>query len=96
MDELSVREERIVRPKEAKTIEDSFSHDDFRELLTNIDPSLTMAPGECPSQAIARQNVDKVLLARSYSEQADKIALTKKSEEAIKRLLADLLDAWDK
>jgi len=96
VDELSVPEERIVRPKEAKTIEDVFSHDDFRSLLTSVDASLTLNPGERASQAIARQNVDKVLLARSYSEQADQAALTKKSEEAIKRLLADLRDAWDK
>ncbi len=95
-DELSVPEARIVRPKEAKTIEDLFSHEDFRALLAGVDKSLTVNSGERPSAAIARQNVDKVLLARSFSEQAGTINLTRKSEDAIRRLLADLRDAWEK
>lgn len=94
--ELSVPEARIVRPKEAKTIEDLLSTEDFRALLTRVDPSLTLASGERPSAAIGRQNADKVLLARSYSEHATKVELTRKSEEAMKRLLTDLWEAWEK
>jgi hypothetical protein len=94
--ELSVPEARLVRPKDAKTIEDLFSHEDFRDLLAGVDASLTLNSGERPSAAIGRQNVDKVLLARSYSERAETINLTKKSEDAIRRLLTELWDAWDK
>jgi hypothetical protein len=94
--ELSVPEIRIVRPKDAKTIEDVFSQEDFRALLSKVDKSLTLNTGERPSAAIGRQNVDKVLLARAYSEQVEKIELTKKSEDAIKKLLNDLLEAWEK
>jgi hypothetical protein len=94
--ELSVPESRIVRTKDAKTIEDLFSQEDFRTLLTGVDASLTLSSGERPSAAIGRQNVDKVLLARSYSEHAETISLTRKSEDAIRRLLTDLWDAWDK
>ena len=95
VNELCVAESRIARLKEAKTIEDLFSQDDFRALLTAVDPSLTLSSGERPSAAMSRQRVDKVLLARSYSEHADPTSLTKKSEEAIKRLLTDLWDAWE-
>ena len=96
VNELSVPELRVVRPRDAKTIEDLFSPEDFRSLLTTADSSLTLSSGERPSTAIARQNVDKVLLARSYSEHAQTTGLTRKSEDAIKRLLTDLWESWEK
>lgn len=96
VDELCVPQARVVGPRDSKTIEDLFSAEDFRALLNHVDASLSSNPGERPSAAIGRQNVDKVLLARSYSENADAANLTKKSEDAIKRLLTDLWDAWEK
>ena len=93
--ELSVPPSRIVQPKDAKTIEDLFSSENFHTLLSQMDKSLTLNAGERPRSAIGRQNIDKVLLARTYAEQAEKIDLTKKSEDAIKRLLNDLSNAWD-
>ncbi len=93
--ELTVPRSRIVHPKDAKTIEDLFSVEDFRALLSAMDPSLTLNAGEAPSAAIKRQNIDKVLLARTYSERADKMTLTKKSQESINRLLTELWSAWE-
>ena len=96
INDLSVPAARIVQPKDAGAIEDLFSADNFQTLLAQMDKSLTLLAGERPSAAIRRQNVDKVLLARSYSERAETFGLTKKSEEAIKRLLTDLWEAWEK
>jgi len=94
--ELLIPPGRIVHPKDAKAIEDLMSPEDFRSLLGALDSSLTLAPAEAPTAAIKRQGVDKVLLARTFSERAAsaKITLTKKSHEAINRLLSDILEAW--
>jgi AAA ATPase domain len=87
---------RIVHPRDAKAIEDLLSAEDFRALLGSMDNSLTLNPGETPTAAIRRQSIDKVLLARTFSERAAKssITLTKKSHDGISRLLADILAAW--
>jgi predicted ATP-dependent endonuclease of OLD family len=94
--DLLISPSRIVHPKDAKTIEDLFSVEDFRSLLGEMDSTLTLNQGESPSSAIKRQNIDKVLLARTYSERAvqGKLRLTKKSQEAISRTLTDIWDAW--
>jgi predicted ATP-dependent endonuclease of OLD family len=96
--DLLVPAARIVHPKDAKTIEDLISADDFRALLTDLDSSLSLNPSESPSTAIKRQNVDKILLARTYSERVvpGKTTMTKKSQDAITRLLTDIFDAWEK
>jgi hypothetical protein len=96
MRDLSVAPSRIVHPKDAKAIEDMFSFEDFRALLGAMDGALTLHQAETPSSAIKRQNIDKVLLARTYSERAasGKLALTKKSQDAISRLLSDIWNAW--
>ena len=94
--DLSIPPSRIVHPKDAKAIEDLLSPEDFRTLLGTMDNSLTLSPGETPTASIRRQSIDKVLLARTFSEQATKVAstLTKKSQERINRLLADIFEAW--
>lgn len=61
-----------------------------------MDNSLTLTPGESSTGAIKRQSVDKVLLARKFSERTTdpEVTLTKKSQEGITRLLDDILEAW--
>jgi hypothetical protein len=95
--DLLVPASRVVHPRDAKTIEDLFSAEDFRTLLAEIDDSLSLNAGEPPSSAIRRQNIDKVLLARRYSERSAtrKRELTRKSQEGITRLLSDISQAWD-
>jgi hypothetical protein len=95
--DLLVPPSRIVHPTDAKTIEDLFSPEDFRSLLVDMDKSLTLNANEHPSSAIKRQGIDKVLLARTYSERSTsrKKDLTKKSQENISRLLKDIGEAWD-
>lgn len=61
---------RIVQPRNAVAIEDLFSAEDFRRLLATLDPILTLNANERPSAAVKRQRVDKVLLARTYTESA--------------------------
>jgi hypothetical protein len=94
--DLSIPTSRIVHPKDAKAIEDLLSHEDFRSLLAAMDSSLTINAGETPTAAIKRQSIDKVLLARTFSERASntKAPLTKKSQDGISRLLADIFEAW--
>lgn len=92
--DLSVPASRLVQPKDAMTIEDLFSMENFRALLGTMDPSLTLNASERPSAAIRRLNIDKVLLARTYSESCDKLKLTKTSEESIRRVLSDISEAW--
>jgi hypothetical protein len=94
--ELSIPPTRIVQPKDSKTIEDLLFPENFQVLLGEMDKALTLGSGERPSAAIKRQNIDKVLLARTYSERAEKIVLTKKSKEGIKRLLSEIWASWDK
>lgn len=96
--DLLVPPARIVRPVGAKNIEDHFSTEDFRTLLQTLDQSLTLNVGEAPSAAIKRQSVDKVLLARTFSEQVakNKVVLTKKSQDTIDALLTNIVDAWDR
>lgn len=98
MRELSIAPARIVHPRDAKNIEDLLSHEDFRALLGKMDEALTLQPGEAPSSAIRRQGIDKVLLARTYSENvaSGKWTLTRKSQDAIARLLTNIGDAWGK
>jgi hypothetical protein len=94
--DLSIMPSRIVHPRDAKAIEDLLSPEDFRALLSAMDNSLTLSACETPTAAIRRQSVDKVLLARTFSERAPnaKPTLTKKSNEGINRLLTDIIDAW--
>jgi hypothetical protein len=93
--ELTVSTNRIIHPKDALTIEDIFCPDDFRNLLPALEPSYMLKDGEMPSDAIKRQNIDKVLLARKFSEQVSigHIALSEATQSNIKRLLKDLSDA---
>jgi predicted ATP-dependent endonuclease of OLD family len=94
--DLLVPLSRIVSPKDARTIEDLFSPDDFRALLAAMSSSLTLDAGETPSSAIRRQKIDKVFLSREFSERSSRGSnLTKKSQDSINRLLADLTNAWD-
>jgi hypothetical protein len=94
--DLLIPPSRIVHPKDAKTIEDLLSPEDFKALLVAMDNSLTLSAGETPTAAIKRQSIDKVLLARTFSERAAKsgLTLTKKSHDGINRLLADVFEAW--
>jgi hypothetical protein len=98
MRQLLVPEARIVQPRDAKTIEDLLSPEDFRGLLHAMDKSLTLNTAETPAAAISRQSVDKVLLARVFSEEAarDRIVLTKKSHDRIGGLLETISGAWEK
>jgi hypothetical protein len=96
--ELLVDEQLIIQPRNASTIEDLFSPEDFRDLIRSLDPSLTVEAGELPSKAIRRQKIDKALLARKYAERvsAGQMALTKKSRDAIESLLEDITKAWSR
>ena len=95
MKELLVPDRRVVQPRDAVAIEDLFSPDDFRSLLTALDSSLTLIANETPTTAVKRQNVDKVLLARTYAERVGRgeTAVTKKTQERIERLLDDIVRA---
>ena len=93
--ELLVPEAQIVQPRNAIAIEDLFSAEDFRALLKALDPTLTLEANESPSAAVKRQNVDKVLLARTYAERVARgeKTLTNKTQRGIERLLDNLARA---
>jgi predicted ATP-dependent endonuclease of OLD family len=95
MRELGIGSESIVQPHDATTIEDIISADDFRGLLAHLDPALTLNAGERPSVAVKRQRIDKVLLARKFSElqAAGVLQLTQKTTDAVNRLLKELRTA---
>ena len=86
--ELSVPESRIILPDQAAGIEDLLSPDDFKAGLKAYDPNLKQNDGESNSKTIRRLGVDKVLLARLYSElvSAEKVKPTHKTQENFKRL----------
>lgn len=90
-----IPEDRIVQPRDALSIEDFFSVEDFRALLATLDPTLTLNSNEDPSAAVKRQNIDKVLLARTYAERVGRgeTTLTKRTQDRIERLLDDLAQA---
>jgi hypothetical protein len=90
--EFLIPEARLVLPKDATTIEDLFSHEDLRGLLAALDGNLTLEPNESASAALKRRAVDKVLLAGTYAERTarDDVALTKKTQQRIEKLFADL------
>lgn len=84
---------RIVHPHGAVTIEDVFEISEFRLLLSKLDPTLEMEPGETPSKAVKRLKVDKVLLARRFSEETSAFPQSAgsfaKLLEAIRKSLED-------
>lgn len=94
--ELLVDAEAVIQPKGASTIEDLFSHEDFKELIKSLDPDLTIETSENPSKAIRRQKIDKALLARKYAERvfAGQKNLTRKSSENIENLLKQIEESW--
>ena len=89
---LALPESAIVFPQDAVAIEDLLSAEDFRAVLFDVDPGLTLAPNERPSDAIKRQRIDKVLLARRFSERqaSSAVTLTAKTEKNIRRLLSQI------
>lgn len=82
-------EEQLIQPSSSVAIEDLFSYTDFKSLLTELDKRYTLIEKERPSDAIKRQKIDKVLLARKYVELVNQnmIALSQKSQQAIVKLL---------
>jgi len=94
--ELAVPANKIIQPQNALGIEDLFSFEDFRAVLKSLDEKLTINSGETPSNAIKRQKVDKVLLAKKFAEDvsAGKTNLTARSKEAIEKLLDAIVKAW--
>ena len=94
---LAVSESLIIQPKDAVCIEDFFSFEDFRNLLSVYDNTLTLNSGEKPSNAIKRLKLDKVLLARTYAEHAndEQMSLTHKTKNAIDRLFRDVVVALE-
>ncbi len=93
--ELLVSEDRIVQPRDAIAIEDLFSPGDFRTLLAALDPTLTLNTNESPSASINRQNINKVLLARTYADRVipGEAVLTQTTQRRIERLLDNLIKA---
>lgn len=94
-DELLVPDDLIIQPHNALAIEDMLSAKDFQSLLTSMDKSLKLNTGETPSKAIKRMKLDKILLARTYAEQASSNPpqLTAESQTRINALLNSLLKA---
>ncbi len=94
--ELLIHEKAIVQPKNASSIEDLFSHEDFKELAKALDPAFTIEASETPSKAIKRQRIDKVLLARKYAERvsAGNRTLTKRTSDNVESLFAQIEEAY--
>lgn len=90
--DFALSPDRLVQPQDASAIEDLLSHEDFRQLLAWCDNALAIEPGERPSNAIKRQGIDKVLLARTFAEKASipSTQFTKKTREAVERLLSQI------
>jgi predicted ATP-dependent endonuclease of OLD family len=90
--ELGLSEELVVQPDHAAGIEDLFSAEDFKNVIKHYDQQLTIQPGETPTRFIKRVGVDKVLLARKYSElsRTEGHNLTAKTKEMILKLFAKL------
>jgi predicted ATP-dependent endonuclease of OLD family len=94
-DLMNISPKVIVSYKDALTIEDLFSAEDFRMLITKFDPRYKLAVNEAPSTLIKREKVDKVLLARKFAEliQTEDIkpdGLTQKTKDAARQLLESL------
>jgi predicted ATP-dependent endonuclease of OLD family len=68
MKEMDISPKVIVQPHDATCIEDLFSPQDFRLLLSKFDDRYKLDTGMSPSKAIKRQSIDKVLLARKFAE----------------------------
>lgn len=95
--ELGLDERRIVQPDHAAGIEDLFSPDDFKSLLKQYDEQLVPQSGESPTKFIKRAGVDKILLARRYSELSgqDGRELTAKTKESVSKLISKLKGAFE-
>lgn len=94
--ELGVSEKRAIQPEQAVGIEDLFSEEDFRLLLTSFDPALTINQEERPTNAIKRQRIDKVLLARRFSEEQSRgaVNLNDQTRDRVRTLLNRVLQAF--
>jgi hypothetical protein len=94
--ELGVPGERTTQPEQAVGIEDLFSEQDFRLLLTSLDPALTINQGERPTSAIKRQRIDKVLLARRFSEEQSRgaVNLNNQTRDRVGALLTHISQAF--
>jgi hypothetical protein len=95
---FAVPETRILFPRSAVTTEDILSDENFRTLIAALDPSFNLLQDERPSGAIRRQKIDKVLLARKFSEltSTGTFVCDKKTEANAKRLLSDILRSFSK
>jgi predicted ATP-dependent endonuclease of OLD family len=91
-DELGVASDQILQPKQAAGIEDLLSPEDFKDLIKALDPSLKAEANESPTKAIKRLGLNKVLLARRYSELAfsESIKPTEKTKSNVSKLFEEI------
>lgn len=92
-----VHESKIVQPNAAKTIEDLFEVEDFKKLVLALDSTYDVSIGDRPSTIIKRQRIDKVLLARTFSERISNksFALGSATKKNVLRFLDEIKAAFD-
>jgi hypothetical protein len=94
--ELGVAENKVIQPEQALGIEDLFSPEDFQRLLTSLDASFNInVQAEKPTAAMKRQRIDKVLLARRFSENvsANTAVFTEGTRNRVTALLNRIMQA---
>lgn len=70
-DDMGVEQDVIIQFTGALTIEDLFEPADFKLLLESFDKELTVDAGTVPNKTMTKHGIDKVLLARHFSTQAN-------------------------
>jgi hypothetical protein len=98
VNQMNISPKVIISPKDALTIEDLISAEDFKFLLSRFDPRYSLRAGESPSSLIKRERLDKVLLSRRFAElvQTEEIkaeGLTQKTRDGVRLLLESLDNA---
>lgn len=93
--EMNINPEAIVQPQSAAGIEDIFSQQDFRNLITYFDSAIKVELTQRPCVTIKKMGIDKVLLSRKFAELVSdgfisNQSLTDKTIEAIHSLFSSL------
>lgn len=96
--DMDIAPKKIVRINNGAAIEDLFSANDFKALIKECGEGLQMLSTETPLKTIKRLNLDKVLIAKRFSELVSAGELTSanftgKTMENVKALFAELYSA---
>lgn len=89
-EEMGINEDVIIQPDGAAVIEDLFAIDDFEKVVIMLDPKATIDKTLTPSKAMVKAGINKIVLARHFSEIVGngKLKASSLSEETKARITA--------